>query len=85
VLGFQFSGIANEKCPGGLGGPLGGMTSSTTTGGGALSLSLRRREAIAMARSKIFFCLRLDSAAYQAAPRRGLPRIRGMTGTLRES
>jgi hypothetical protein len=52
------------------------------TGGGVLSLSLRRRVAIARARSKFAFRLRLDSAAYQAAPRLGRPRIRGMTGAL---
>jgi hypothetical protein len=62
--------------------PIGGITSSMNTGGGVLSLSLRRRVAITRARSKFAFRLRLDSAAYQATPCLGRPRIRGMTGAL---
>jgi hypothetical protein len=69
---------------GGLGGPPSGTTSSTYAMGGVrglelcLELCLRRLVTIAIAASNCAFRLRLDAAAYHAAPRRGLPRMRGM-------
>jgi hypothetical protein len=71
---FQCPGAVNQVYSGGFSCPASGRTSSTIS----LPRILRLLVAIANAFSKASLRLRLDFAAYQAAPRLGVPRSRGM-------
>jgi hypothetical protein len=73
--GFQFSWTVNQAYAGGLCCPSAGSSSSTT----AMPLRRLLLVAIASAFSKASLRLRLDLAAYQAAPRLGVPRSRGIS------